>query len=127
MAMDWQTRVREIVDRTNREIKYTPDRPDKNNWQPHGLTEMMGTGDCEDIQLLTRSRLIKAGLVTPEDARLLIGHDKRLGDHMVLGVKGADGKRYYIDNVNGFQKKYDDFTVTRELGLVGWWDIQYPL
>ena len=113
MSNSWQRKVRSIVDDTIAEIEYVPEPNDENHWQTPAETLKLGTGDCEDIQLLIRARLIDFNLISK--SRLLLGVDKKYGGHAVLKV-WHEGRPYHICNMRGLHRKLRGFTTTRSVG-----------
>ena len=119
----WRRRIRKIVEQTIYDIEYLKEPKGENTWQSPDITEELGTGDCEDIQLLIRARLVRANLVKPEEATLLIGNN-----HAVLKIVHGS-KTYYADNTLGLQPwnhtqmGHD----VKEVDLHTWWDKAHPL
>ena len=111
----WRKEVRSIVDDTIAEIEYVPEPNDENHWQTPAETLKLGTGDCEDIQILIRARLIDFNLITK--SRLLLGVDDKYGEHAVLKV-WHEGRAYHICNMRGLHRKLHRFTTTRSVGDV---------
>ena len=109
----WRKEVRSIVDDTIAEIEYVPEPNDENHWQTPAETLKLGTGDCEDIQLLIRARLIDFNLIAK--SRLLLGVDDKYGEHAVLKVWN-EGMPYHICNVRGLSRKLRGFTTIRSVG-----------
>ena len=107
----WRKEVRSIVDDTIAEIEYVPEA--ENHWQTPAETLKLGTGDCEDIQLLIRARLIDFNLISK--SRLLLGVDDKYGEHAVLKV-WHEGRPYHICNVRGLIRKLRGFTTIRSVG-----------
>ena len=110
----WRKEVRSIVNDTIAEIEYVPEAKGENHWQTPAETLERGTGDCEDIQLLIRARLIDFNLITK--SRLLLGIDDeyKVG-HAILKV-WHEGRPYHICNVRGLSRKLQHFNTTRGVG-----------
>ena len=113
MSKSWQRKVRSIVDDTIAEIEYLPEAKGENHWQTPAETLKLGTGDCEDIQLLIRARLIDFNLISK--SRLLLGVDDKYGEHAVLKV-WHEGRPYHICNMRGLIRKLRGFTTIRSVG-----------
>ena len=79
-------------------IRYRPDDFDK--WEEPDKTWEEGYGDCEDIAILKRALLLKAG-VKDEKIWFVIARSKFGGqDHALLLVEWC-GHHYWVDNTNG--------------------------
>ena len=112
MDKKWLSEVERIIKDTIKEIEYKAEPKGVNQWQTPAETVELGTGDCEDIQLLIRARLFDFNLI--DEGRLLLGRDKQLGRHAVLKIKDPDGSEHFICNVNGL-RDIADFEIEREL------------
>ena len=98
----WLTAVRKLCHAVDREIEYKAEAPGRNEWQTPEETMSLGTGDCEDLQMLKRKRLMDADLIRGEDAVMLQG-DYRGTGHAVLQIN-YHGKKYLVCNINGVKR-----------------------
>lgn len=94
--------VKSINAQVNRTVRQRHDVGE--TWQRTGSGEM-ASGDCEDLAIEKRMRLINAG-VAAERMFYLIAYKPRLGLHTVLAVRLDDGD-YVLDNLSPHVLRWD--------------------
>jgi len=117
-------KIGRIARQVNREITYSYEGSLLNNWQPAWLTETLGTGDCEDMCILIRDRIVTAGLLDAADVLL---YSIKVGGrgHMMLHIPSMDIYINYGEVSRDVLIPFYEYIETHD--LTGWWDIVNPI
>ena len=104
-SADLMDRIRVTNITVNREIRFLLDIS-QYNVEEYWALPTSGYGDCEDLALEKRSRLVKAG-VSPGALRLaFVFHRRLLNSHCVLTVETTEGT-YILDSYTDDVSRWD--------------------
>ena len=119
---DLMNDLESVNDAVNNEIRFMSDISQYNE-EDYWALPTSGFGDCEDIALEKRSRLVKSG-VTPAALRLaFVSHRRLLNSHCVLTVETSKGT-YVLDSYSNDVSRWDQIPYNFEARerTDGFWD-----
>ena len=120
-------RVAAINARVNEEIRFLPDPLNSGEEDYWSLPEDC-VGDCEDIALEKRRRLVEAGLPRAALTLAIVFHETRLFAHAVLLVE-SDAGTFVLDNLSHALRCWNDvpyFFTRRERSDGRWTRYEQP-
>lgn len=114
-------RVAAINARVNEEIRFLPD-PQNSGMEDHWSLPEECVGDCEDIALEKRRRLVDEGLPSAALTLAIAFHDTKLFAHLVLLAR-TDRGTWVLDNLSDELSCWDDapYFLTRRERPDGLW------
>lgn len=104
-STDLMDTIRETNVTVNREIQFMLDIS-QYNVEEYWALPISGYGDCEDLALEKRSRLVKAGVASGALRLAIVFHRRFLNSHCILTVETSEGT-YILDSYADDVSRWD--------------------